>query len=622
MTHQTVFRRGAFCALVIAASLMLAAAIPAQAEAARPAYTNVYEPDTAVPLAATVCWIADGSAGKVAGRDIRPASALVCLDASLRVLTETGEEIAPHLGEYLKQTAPFIIPVLYLKDAETADALAAWLTEGGQKDVFAAAGYRDAELIKGLAALPHMRGLVDFTGFEVTGEDTLGEMIRITNGSGAKVALLPEELAGYENIRFLQGRLMSVWVRAGEGQASLLRLLARGVNGLVVADYPAAFEVLGFFDGDVPALLRVPFVAGHRGMPSEYVENTLPGALAAAAAGADVIECDIYLSRNGELYINHDLSLNRLFDRGDIGDSERLTLTELQGIPFSFSGYNGVPNANNQPANKSRFGDIKGDGSYRIPALRDYFAAFKGTDIVHFVEIKSHNAGIVAKLKALCEEMGTVGQVAVITFNMEILEAMQREWPEMPVGALGTEGVNLGDGQPGFLDYRSLMMNDGAGEALERLFNVLEPFNATYHPKSNFTYDMAAFGRHRGLTVWPWTYNDPSAFAGAYLKGVYGLTTNFAWWASGLVTRVTAEGARLKVGEAVPPPVFHTQKGETVQPERLTLLTLSGDAVADNAAMKPGEAVLIWRARRSLIIDGKAYGEYDMYSEPFKVVVE
>lgn len=622
MTHSAISRR-ALCALALAALLLPAAALPALAETPRPAYTRVYEPETAAPLSATVCWVADRNAVKAAGEAIRPASALVYLDKSLRVLTETGEEIAPRLGDYLGQTASFIIPVLYISDAETAGALAEWLKGSGQKDVFVAAGYLNAAWLTGLAVLPHVRGLVDFTGFEGTGrEGDLEEIIRVTNGSGAKAALLPEEMASYENIRFLQARLMSVWARAGEGQASLLRLLIRGVNGLVVTDYSAAIKALGFFDGDAPALLRVPFIAGHRGMPSEYTENTLPSALAAFAAGADVIECDIYLSRDGELFINHDLSLKRLFDRGDIGDGERLTLSELKAIPFSYSGFNGVPNANNQPAGKSRYGEIKGDETYRIPALREYFAALKDTDALFFIEIKSHNAAIVPALKALCGEMGTAGQTVVITFNTDILEVMRREWPEMPVGALGTEGANLGDGRPGFMDYRSLMRNGGAEEALERLMNVLEPFNATYHPKSNFTYEMAVAGRHRGLTAWPWTYNDPAAFADAYLKGVYGLTTNFAWWASDLVTRVKAEDVHLKAGEAVPPPVFVTQQGESVQPERLTLLTLSGDAASDGAAVKPGETTLIWRARRSLVIDGIPYGEYDLYSEPFRVVVE
>ena len=240
---------------------------------------------------------------------------------------------------------------------------------------------------------------------------------------------------------------------------------------------------------------------------------------------------------------------------------------------------------------------------------------------MHFVEIKSHNPAIVPALKALCEEMGTTGQTVVITFNTEILEAMKREWPEMSVGALGTEGVNLGDGRPGFMDYGAIVDSEGAQSALALLYRVLEPYNATYNPKYAFTYAMAAIGRHRGLTVWPWTYNHPKIFADAYLKGVYGLTTNFAWCAGDLVTRVTAQDAKLSTGEAVPLPQFITQSGNTVNAESLTLLTISGTAVQDGKATLPGESVLIWRTLQHLMIDGQDYGPYYLYSEPFTIRV-
>ncbi len=603
--------------LALCAFLSVLALLPGAKGEAPSAYTKAYEPETAVPLAATVCWLADADAADAAVREIRPASAMVSLDASLRVLTESGEEIAPGLADYLDATASAFIPVLRIGDAETAEALAAYLEGSGRKDVFVAAGYRDAGLLAGAAAIPHVRGMVDFTGFE----GTLEEIVRLTNASGAKVAVLPEEMATYEAVRFLQGRLITVWARTGADPFSSVRLLARGVNGLVVTDFPAAYRALGFFEGGVPALLRVPFIAGHRGMPSEYVENTLPGALAAYEAGADVIECDIYLSRDGEIYVNHDQSLKRLFGRSDVADGEKLSLAELKSIPFSFSGMSGVPSSNHTPADKSRYGAVRGDETFRIPALREYFEAFRDMDVVHFVEIKSHNTAIVGALKALCAEMGTADQTVVISFNTEILEAMRREWPEMSLGALGTEGANL-PGWPGYMDYRSILRQEGAEKALELLCRVLEPFNATYNPKNNFTYELARAGRHRGLTVWPWTYNDPRTFTEAYLGGVYGLTTNFAWWGSGLAIRVVAGDEELKVGEAVPPPALMTRAWEPAPEGGLTLLTLSGDAVQNGVAVQAGEAVLVWRARRQLAINGKAYGEYDLYSEPFRVRVD
>ena len=607
------------CALL----LLLNAALPlANASENSSGYTRVYEPQTSLPLAATVLWQADRDAMNTAQENVRPASALVYLDASLRVLTDAGEEISPSLQEYLQKTAATTIPVLYLRDEATAASLYDFLKDSSYKDIFVAAGYESAALIKKLADLPHIRGLVDFSGMDGSDEAALLQIIRTTNASGAKVALIPQALATYDNVRFLQSRLLTVWAHADSDPASLIGALTRGVNGLVVRDYKAAYDAISFFSDDAPVLLRVPLIAGHRGMPSEYAENTLMSAQGAFSAGADVIEDDIWLSSDGQLFINHDQSLKRLFDRGDIRNSESLTLEELQQIPFSFSGANGVPNANNQPAAKARYGYIKEDSSYRIPALREYFEVYKNTDTVHFVEIKSHNTAIVPALKALCEEMGTTGQTMVITFNKEILETMKQQWPQMSVGALGTEGANLGDARPGFMDYGAILRDEGPQSALSLLYRVLEPWNATYHPKYGFTYDLAVTGRHRGLTVWPWTYNDPKAFAGAYLKGVYGLTTNFAWWASDLVTKVTAHDAALTVGETVPLPQFITQGKNTVDAQGLTLLTISGDAQEDGKAVKAGEAVLIWRAKRNLILDGKDYGAYYLYSEPFSLRVK
>lgn len=610
--------------LFLCAALLLAG-VPspgALAAGASSAYTKVYEPVTSLPLAATVGWRADSNAIAVALGEVRPASALVYLDASLRVLGEEGEEIAPALSEYLDSTAPSMIPVLYPLDESAADALHGLLNNGTRKDLFVAAAYQNADRVTRFTALPHIRGLVDFTGMDSSGEETLMEIIRLTNASGAKVALLPKEMATRSNVRFLQSRLITVWAESDSEHASLVGALTAGVNGLMVSDYQAAYRSLGFFQDDAPSMLRVPFIAGHRGMPSEFAENTLMSARGAFDAGADIIENDIWLSLDGELFINHDQSLKRLFNRGDIGDSERLTLPQLQELPFSFEGMSGVPSSNNQPAPKSRYGFIRQDPSLRIPALKEYYEAFRDTGIVHFVEIKSHNPAIVPRLKALSEEMGTAGQTVVITFNTIILEAMKREWPEMSVGALGTEGANLGDGRPGFLDYAAIIRSEGAEKALELLYRVLQPWNATYNPKFNFTYELARVGRHRGLTVWPWTYNDPKVFADAWLRGVYGLTTNFAWWASDLVTLVTGKDEQLAVGTALPQPKLTARNGAAFRANDAEAILLSGSAVRDGIAEKAGESLLLWRVKQNLVIDGKDYGAYYLYSEPFKVSVE
>ncbi|MDD4081286.1 MAG: glycerophosphodiester phosphodiesterase [Eubacteriales bacterium] len=608
-------------ALLLLALLLAGDLFPASVRASS-AYTRVAEIPTSVPLPATVCWLADANALEAAKQGIRPASAWVFLDASLRVLERSGKEIAPSLTAYLDAAAPYIIPVLQPLDEASADALHKLLAGDERKDIFVAADWENADWLNRFTALPHIRGIVDYTGMDWSSEDILSRITARTNRAGAKVALIPGGRATRALVRALQSRLITVWASSGSDRVSLLTTLTAGVNGLVVGDYHGAVDAISFFQEDAPVLLRTPFIIGHRGMPSEYVENTLPGARGAYNAGADMIENDVWLSRDGELFINHDQTLKRLFDRGDIASGEDLTLEQLKGIPFSHEGMSGVPASNNQPAAKSRYGFFPVDPSLRIPALKEYFEAFRDTDIVHFVEIKSHNPAIVPALKALSETMGTAGQLVVISFNTNILEAMKREWPELSVGALGSEGLNLGDGRPGFLDYGSIIRFQSAEAALERLFAVLQPYNATYNPKSNFTYELARAGRHRGLTVWPWTYNEPQAFAKAWLGGVNGLTTNFAWWASDLVTEVAGEDERLPVGAALSPPTLITQKGAAAPAGDCNAIAISGDAVKDGIAVKAGEAVLLWRVRQRLLIGGKNFGAYYLYSQPFQVWVE
>ena len=62
-----------------------------------------------------------------------------------------------------------------------------------------------------------------------------------------------------------------------------------------------------------------PIVFGHRGASGERPENTLISFERALALGADVIETDVHLARDGEVVILHDADLARTTDgQGDV----------------------------------------------------------------------------------------------------------------------------------------------------------------------------------------------------------------------------------------------------------------------------------------------------------------
>jgi glycerophosphoryl diester phosphodiesterase len=54
---------------------------------------------------------------------------------------------------------------------------------------------------------------------------------------------------------------------------------------------------------------RVPELIAHRGLPRQHRENTLPGFLAATAAGADAWELDVQGTLDGMAAVHHDATL-------------------------------------------------------------------------------------------------------------------------------------------------------------------------------------------------------------------------------------------------------------------------------------------------------------------------
>lgn len=139
----------------------------------------------------------------------------------------------------------------------------------------------------------------------------------------------------------------------------------------------------------------------------------------------------------------------------------------------------------------------------------------------------------------------------------------------------------------------------GPEKALQTLLAALDQWNATYNPSLGFSEAVVRAGRHRGLTVWPWIYNDPADFAQAYLQGIYGITTDWAWWASDYVVSL----------QAGPEPVGLTRSGRTVSLPEAELLPVT-------------EGAAIWRYRAELTVDGQDLGAYYLYSNPFSLTAE
>ncbi|MDQ2749638.1 MAG: glycerophosphodiester phosphodiesterase [Actinomycetota bacterium] len=95
-----------------------------------------------------------------------------------------------------------------------------------------------------------------------------------------------------------------------------------------------------------------PSVVAHRGASSSTAEHTLDAYVAAIDSGADALECDVRLTRDGHLVCVHDRTVNRTSDgHGVVSD---LDLDGLNSLNFS-SWHSDLPNSADQLLNDNPY---------------------------------------------------------------------------------------------------------------------------------------------------------------------------------------------------------------------------------------------------------------------------
>ncbi len=588
-------------------------------------YAEVYEPDTSWAMSSTVAWRADGTAVGTAGKEQRPQVAFVWLDEALRVYDRNGGILSGSIDDYVRATSPTMIPAFCFQNEAEAKALKSWLEKSGLEDCFVVSSAANKELVKDVAELLHVKAILDFTSVKEADRKALAEMALSVNGAHGKIVLLSPECATRENIKTLQGICAAVWVKAPSDLRTLLTLYTNGVNGVLTDDYEAAFHAMELFRDDAPTLLRIPRILGHRGDPSNYAENTLESAKGAFEEGADAIENDIQLTKDGELFILHESGLGPFFGLNDT-EASGLTLEELKALEFNWDSENfGIPVKNEVSKDDPTYGKLFGGKLfgeeeryvYRIPTFREYLEEFKGKNVVHDTEIKTNDPAVLSALKALVDEYDAWDQVYTITFSTGIMDQMFKEYPEISVGSL----LSIWDESYGmsYGSYEEMAREEGTELALKILYSVLDRWNATYNPACvGYGESVALAGRHRGLTVWPWTYEIGSMadlFAHDYLLGVHGMTVDQPWAASDYVVEILSEDLTVAPGAEAAKPQGRTQGGETVVLDSAELITVEQDAAGT-------EMLALWRYKAELTVNGEHYGNYYLYSNPFSVKIE
>lgn len=158
------------------------------------------------------------------------------------------------------------------------------------------------------------------------------------------------------------------------------------------------------------------YVAAHRGWCSKYPENTMIAFRAAAELGVDQIEIDVRVTKDNELVIIHDSTVDRTTNgTGKVCD---LSLEELRALDA---------------------GSYKGEefAGTKIPTLREFMEYVKDLPTMTLdVELKEYvTAGreaiaydVCDRVLAMIDEYGYTDRVVINTFNAKLHEYIQDKY--------------------------------------------------------------------------------------------------------------------------------------------------------------------------------------------------
>lgn len=166
-----------------------------------------------------------------------------------------------------------------------------------------------------------------------------------------------------------------------------------------------------------------PLIIAHRGDSANRPENTLVSFKSALDLGADLLELDVQLSKDGQLVVIHDGSVDRTTDgRGRVAD---LTLAEIRKLSAGYP---------------KRFGDRF--AAEKVPTLAEVLNLGRGRARL-MIEIKKESVsdsedddGIEARTVAAVRDARMASDVLLISFDRRALRRAQRLAPEIRRGHL------------------------------------------------------------------------------------------------------------------------------------------------------------------------------------------
>jgi glycerophosphoryl diester phosphodiesterase len=243
-----------------------------------------------------------------------------------------------------------------------------------------------------------------------------------------------------------------------------------------------------------------PLVFAHQGGENLWPSNTMLAFQKSAELGADVLDTDMHLTKDGVLILMHDQTVDRTTD--GTGGIRELTLAEIKsldaGYDFSLDDDQTFP--------------YRGQG-LNVPTLEEVFQTFP--DKRFGIEIKQTEPIETARrFCAMIRQYHLESSVLVSSFRQSNMDEFRKQCPEVATSATQEEVTvffvlnTIGLSAAYTPNYNSLQVPETFS-----LFIVLTP-------------QFVAGAHMRGLAVQPWTINDEADLKRILALGVDGINTD------------------------------------------------------------------------------------------------
>ena len=236
-------------------------------------------------------------------------------------------------------------------------------------------------------------------------------------------------------------------------------------------------------------VVTVQILAHRGGAAGRFPENSVPAFLAGTAAGADVLELDVRLSRDGRVVVIHDERIDRVC-RGS-GEVSALTLSELQRYPM-----------------RDGTGSVH-DGC-RISSLDEVLT--RCPEARFNIDLKTSDPLLARSVYELLGRHGALPRTTVASFLAQGLEYFRTIAPDVRTSA-----------HPG--EVKALLYARFVGGAVETRAQAAQ-IPRRYGVLPLATRGFVRFLHKHGIAVDVWTLNDRRSIRAAVRAGVDGIVTD------------------------------------------------------------------------------------------------